>query len=284
MQMCVLASGSSGNCTVVRVGGRTFLIDAGIGPRAAGKRLDGTGAAVEHVSAILLTHLDSDHFKPTWFTAIRKHSIAVHMHRRHVHDFYRCNEDEARWLHKAGLLSVFDGQPFALELSDGSAATVRTVRCEHDEEGTVSYRIDSPHGRLAFATDLGRVTDRLIEAMTDVDLLAIESNYDPPMQLASSRPVYLKRRIMGGRGHLSNEQAYEAVCQAIGRSRTPPRHVVLLHLSRQCNRPTVARKLFGSHPHLADGLCITSQYERTTWLRATPRAERLVGEQLVMWS
>jgi len=283
MQMCVLASGSSGNCTVVRAGGRTILIDAGIGPRSTARRLAGTGAEVQDISAILLTHLDHDHFKPTWFPVISELGIRLHVHRRHLYDLYRCDEAQARSLHKAGLLLPFADEPFLLELGDGSAAQVRTVRCEHDEQGSVSYRIDCVHGRLALATDVGRVTDGLVEALTDVDLLAIESNYDPPMQLASSRPWHLKRRIMGGRGHLSNEQAYEAVCRAIDRSRNAPRHIVLLHLSRQCNRPARARQVFAGRPHIAARLCITSQSQPTPWLRLSHPIEPLVGEQLALW-
>jgi phosphoribosyl 1,2-cyclic phosphodiesterase len=78
----------------------------------------------------------------------------------------------------------------------------------------------------------------MIEALAGVDVLAIESNYCPRMQVASKRPEFLKKRIMGGAGHLSNEECLEAV-GAIG----PRREVVLLHLSRDCNAPDHAASL-----------------------------------------
>jgi phosphoribosyl 1,2-cyclic phosphodiesterase len=283
MQMCVLASGSSGNCTIVRLGGSTFMIDAGIGPRAAGRRLAGTGVQVRDIRAILLTHLDSDHFRPTWLPTVEELNIPIHIDRRHLHDFYRVCESEARRLHRKGLVRIFNGEPFDLGLGDRARTSVRTIRCDHDESGTVSYRIEAPDGRLALATDVGRVTDPLVEALTNVDLLAIESNYDPPMQKASSRPWHLKNRIMGGRGHLSNDQAFEAVRRAVVRSARPPQHIVLLHLSRQCNRPALARQAFAGDRTLSARLCLTSQHQRTDWLRITAGDSALLGEQLVMW-
>ena len=285
MRMCVLGSGSSGNCTVVRVGERALMIDAGLGPRTAGKRLMGTGATVADVGAMLLTHLDGDHFKSTWFPAIHRQSIKVYVHHRHIYALYRTDEVEARRLQRAGLLVEIGDEAFTVEAGGQTLGLVRPVHGPHDVEGVVSYRAATAGGQLMFATDLGRADhDALIEAMTDVDLLAIESNYDPPMQLASSRPPYLKRRIMGGRGHLSNEQAFEAVCRALDRSKRLPSHIVLLHLSRQCNCPNVARALFESHPRVAERLCITNQSEPTPWLHVRRTGELLVGEQMTMFA
>ena len=285
MRMCVLGSGSSGNCTIVRVGGSALMIDAGLGPRTAARRLGATRAVVGEVGAILLTHLDCDHFKPTWFATIHKQSIRVHVHRRHLDAFYRIEESEARKLRRSGLLVEFGDQPFPLIMHDREIAAVRPVRGPHDRDGVVSFRLTTSAGRLAFATDLGRADhDGLIDAMTDVDVLAIESNYDPPMQLASPRPIFLKRRIMGGRGHLSNEQAFAAVCAALDRSKHPPSHVVLLHLSRQCNCPKLVRRLFAAHPKVADRLCISSQSEPTPWLHVRRSAEPAAAEQMLMFA
>ena len=118
--------------------------------------------------------------------------------------------------------------------------------------------------------------------------MALESNYDPVMERESDRPWYLKNRIMGGHGHLSNEQALEAV-QAIldlteerhGAGRLP-RHIVLLHRSRECNCPKLLRKLFASDERIAQVLTLTEQLVRTGWLSA--RAERVrVQRQMAMF-
>src|SRR4051812_23595059 len=89
LEICVLGSGSSGNSTVVRAPWGAFLIDAGFGPRATAERLSGTGIAVEDLSAIVLTHLDSDHFNFNWLQTIVKRQIRVYMATARVQGFLR---------------------------------------------------------------------------------------------------------------------------------------------------------------------------------------------------
>ena len=293
ISMSVLGSGSSGNCTAVRIGGRLLLIDAGLGPRTVAKRLAGSGMTLHDADALLLTHLDHDHFKPCWFATLRRMGIAVYCHRRHLHRIYRHEPTtreavDARVLHRHGLLHPFDDEPFNIELlpsfrDAACGVSIRPLPLDHDRDGTVGFRIAAGGSRLGYATDLGRAPVHLIEAMTDLDLLAIESNYDPPTQRASLRPAMLKRRIMGGAGHLSNQQAFDAVRAAVARSRRPPAHVVLLHLSRQCNHPNLARQAFAADPALARRLCISTQTEPTPWLSTAPR-QPVHGEQLTMFA
>src|SRR4051794_38160493 len=86
LELCILASGSSGNCTVLRTPHGVVLIDAGIGPRTAAKRMDGTGVTVRDVRAICLTHLDRDHFSPYWFDGVLKRGIRLFCHESRVND------------------------------------------------------------------------------------------------------------------------------------------------------------------------------------------------------
>jgi hypothetical protein len=105
------------------------------------------------------------------------------------------------------------------------------------------------------------------------------------MQLGSGRPQFLKTRIMGGRGHLSNEQALEAIVKMLDRcqrrGRRLPEHIVLLHRSRQCNCPRLVRRLFERDQRIASRLTLAEQFERSGWLRLRP-SPPLVGEQLVL--
>ena len=119
--------------------------------------------------------------------------------------------------------------------------------------------------------------------------IAMESNYDPDMQLASRRAQRIKDRIMGGHGHLSNQEAFEAVqdmfdltAQRHGPDRRP-RHVVLLHRSRQCNSPARIREAFGQDHRIHEVLTLAHQDQRTEWLSSGPR-QPLPGEQLAMFS
>src|SRR6185436_19723089 len=86
LEVCVLASGSAGNCTVVRTPAGTLLIDAGIGPRTAAQRLAGTGASVSDVSGICLTHLDHDHFNRNWLATVLGRDVNLYCHESRVDD------------------------------------------------------------------------------------------------------------------------------------------------------------------------------------------------------
>lgn len=281
MELCVLGSGSGGNASLVRLGGRCVLIDAGFGPRAITKRLAGTGVGLDDIDAILVTHLDSDHFRPTWMPAIAQRGIALYVHEQHsyaVHRHEPVRSVDAHVLARRGLLRLFNDEAF--DLPAPLSARVRPFRGVHDNSVSIGYRIERNGSRLTYATDVGRVDPPLIDAMVDADLIAIESNYDPPMQLASPRPQRLKKRIMGGRGHLSNAEAANAVAKAVARSQRPPSHVALLHLSRQCNDPSLARDAFAKHTAIGPRVCVSHQYERTDWLGTQSNRTPLPGEQL----
>lgn len=288
MEVCVLGSGSSGNSTLVRVGGVPILIDAGFGPRTLAQRLAGTGVGPADIRAVLLTHLDRDHFAPTWLPFMVRHGIRLCLAERHRYALRLAAAQSTapsapRALHDAGLLTMFDGQTFALP-TPGCRTMVRPVHLAHDTEGTVGYILESGGRRLAYATDLGHVPDRLVDAMVDVDLLALESNYDDHLQETSARPLMLKRRVMGNRGHLSNGEALATLRKVFDRSSRLPSHVILLHLSRQCNCPNIVTRMYEPHPDIARRLHLSRQHEPTGWLRpVVATASHLPGEQLTMF-
>ncbi len=257
-----------------------MLIDAGIGPRAAAKRMTGLGVSTADIKAICLTHLDVDHFNPTWINQIIAGRMTVY-----------CPEDQAAELHShARRVKRLDDLRPHIRLFNGDAFEplpgVRcvTMRVAHDKQGSHAYRIDCGKERLAYATDLGHAPAPLINFFMGTTILAVESNYDPDMQLSSLRPQRLKHRIMGGAGHLSNAQAFElvqGVFNAAARdAATPlPSHVVLLHRSRQCNCPEIVTRVFSADARIHMRLTLSHPFERTDWLRPVERAA-LPGEQL----
>ena len=283
VELCVLASGSAGNCTVVRTPGGVMLVDAGIGPRTAAQRLTGTGVSVADVSAICLTHLDRDHFNHNWVGTIIRRGIRLFCHAGRVADLLRYTfgaepeSDEARAF--ASLVSGFDHETF----SPLPGLDVRPISFAHDWDGSHGFLIEGSGRRIGWATDLGHVPSDLLEMFCGLDVLAIESNYDPQMQQDSARPWFLKQRITGGRGHLSNQQAFDAVRRVLDRCERRglrlPEHVVLLHRSRECNCPDLLRSLFARDARIGPRLTLAEQYARTEWIR--PRgAKPLAGEQL----
>lgn len=266
--LCVLASGSSGNCSVLVVpkrGGegfeRVILIDAGVSPSRTRKLLAERGIALRQVDDVVLTHLDNDHFHRGW-KRISDWRPALRLHAGHV----RRAEREHALLRR--------NEPFGGELALGDRVRATTELLAHDDLGVAAFRFeitgaDGRVGTLGFATDLGRVTGGLVDRLRGVDTLAIESNYCPRLQAASDRPEFLKRRIMGGAGHLSNEEAADAV-RRIG----PREHAVFLHLSRQCNTPCRVAAL---HEGADYARTIASQEAPTRWVWVTPAPEAPVA-------
>ena len=163
--------------------------------------------------------------------------------------------------------------PFDSHFDACCGAAVKGVLLSHDHLGTVGFVLEHRGRRLGFATDLGHVPASLLDHFIDLDALAFESNYDRTMQIQSSRPAFLKKRIMSTRGHLSNEAALQAVTH-IARHSTLS-HVALLHLSRDCNDPEHVRRLYARDaPQLLDRLTITEQHEPSPMLTVTS-GERL---------
>jgi len=256
--LCVLASGSRGNCAILAIRGEdggaphVMLIDAGLSPTRTRALLSRRGVALHRVRDLVLTHLDRDHFHPGWRRS-RGIKATMRLHRTHL----------ARAEREMSLLGR--NEPFADGFVSGPVRASSIV-CDHDNAGVAIYRfaIDTPRGstELGYATDLGRPTTRLTDHLAGVPALAIESNYCPDMQAASDRPAFLKRRITGGAGHLSNQQAAEAI-GAIG----PREHVVFLHLSRQCNTPDAVGEL---HAGADYAWMIADQYQPTPWVWLRP--------------
>lgn len=288
IELCVLASGSSGNCTVVRTPAGVMLFDAGIGPRTTAARLAGTGVSLNDISAVCLTHLDRDHFNFNWLRTIIRQGIRVFCHQRRIADLHRYglrdapDDSEARAFTRQ--IEPFDDRPF----EPLPALSVRPVRLAHDHTGSHGFVAKGFGRQIGYATDLGHVPADLVEVFCGCNVLCIESNYDPQMQQDSPRPAFLKRRIMGGRGHLSNAQALDAVRQVLDRCERRglplPEHVVLLHRSRQCNCPRLLRDLFTRDARITPRLTLTEQYSRTEWIR--PRESKpFAGEQLrIAWA
>ncbi len=276
--LCVLASGSRGNCSVLvtrpETGGgvRATLIDAGLSPRLTRRLLASGGIEAHQLDDIVITHLDSDHFHRGWAPVLSQRvgplRPRLRMHERHAWSIRRSHPGIER-------LEAFE---------DGFTTPglrADAVLMPHDELGVAAFRFEvGARGRsLGYATDLGRPSRELGEALGRVGTLAVESNYCPELQLASRRPAYLKRRIMGGRGHLSNAQCAELVAWA-----SPASHVVLLHLSQECNTPERAAEAndVGSYT-----LTISNQSISTPWVPVAPgrkRAPKVVCETMPLFS
>lgn len=275
LDLCILASGSSGNCSVVRSPGGVLLVDGGLGPRVLAGRLAGTGVRLADVAGVCLTHLDRDHLTPNFLAWAGRSQVPVFCHRDKVGLLAAIAERATA----VPVVRPFGDEPF----EPVPGLVVDPVPLAHDADGSHGFVFGTgagrgaPAGRVGFATDLGRVPPDLVDrlcAAGGLDVLAIESNYCPQMQLASNRPPFLKSRIMNGRGHLSNLQAFAAVRQVLDRHQAGghelPGTVALLHRSRQCNCPDRVRELFAKDARVGPRLVLAEQNEPTGWLRRRP--------------
>ena len=277
LELCVIASGSSGNCSVLRTPGGPFLVDCGISPRQANARLAEAGVSPSSLRAICLTHLDRDHCSTLWAPVIRKLNLRVFCPADGVDYLLQMISDQSFRQY----IVPFDGSPF----SPVPGVEARTVKLAHDGEGSHAFRFDGFGTSIGLATDLGHVPPRLIELFCGVDILALESNYDPDLQRASGRPMFLQQRITGGKGHLSNAEALAAVKTVFDRcaraGHPGPSHVVLLHRSRRCNCPTLVRTTFERDVRIGPRLTLAEPFSRTAWMAKTEPTVG-VGEQLML--
>lgn len=242
-RFCVLASGSSGNCAFLQVDGFGLLIDIGLGPRFIASRLATIGASWQHVHAAVLTHTHSDHWKDATLAHLKQMRVPLYCSEWHHEDLKKYGGRFSALLAES-LVRTFDaGKSF--DLPAGINCT--PILVPHDAEPTFAFRLNGPPGlfgpqwSLGYASDLGEPRANLLEAFQDVNVLALEFNHCEHLERMSHRPKFLIDRVLGPLGHLSNDQASQAVRSIVQSSdRGALRHLVQLHLSRDCNRPTLA--------------------------------------------
>lgn len=228
MRLRVFGSGSQGNCLAVRGGGKLLLIDCGIRHTELKRRMAACGLSPDDVDGILFTHDHSDH------------TVGLEVfHKRHPRTVLYANGNTADAI--ASESEVEDGwcvfetaEPFQI-----GGLSISSFSVPHDAADTVGYLIDDGTSALFVGTDMGVMTLPAKEALARATCAVLESNHDPELLARSERPESLKQRIRGRSGHLSNDQAADAI-----RELNPPRlrTLLLAHISGQCNADYLARE------------------------------------------
>ena len=225
MKIAVFASGSGGNCMLLSYKDTNILIDAGISMRRVESSLRNLGLAVSDIGGVLITHEHSDHISGLKML-LKHHGINI-LAPRTVANRLRGILPEAE-----DYITVLPvGETFKL----GSFA-VKAFHTPHDTDESVGYRVEGG-GSFAIATDMGCVTQEVMQGLSGADTVLVESNHDVNMLCDGPYPVYLKRRILSNHGHLSNVDCAKLV-RALAERGT--RRVILGHLSRENNRPGLA--------------------------------------------
>ena len=228
MRVCLLASGSRGNSTLIEVDGCRILIDAGLSGKETERRLSTLSLAGEDLDAILVTHEHHDHVGGIGPLA-RRYNLPVHIDRQ--------THAALPKLGKIEQLNHFTaGETFSCR-----NISVSSFSTTHDAVNPVGFTIESSEGKIGFATDLGLPTRLVAEQLKDCRVLILEANHDIDMLQNSSYPWELKQRIRSRHGHLSNNES----CQLLEDIGWPGLEAVFLaHLSEENNCPTVAEQQF----------------------------------------
>lgn len=225
MKLWVLGSGSRGNAIVLESAGSRVLVDAGFPAPVLLERLAAIDVAPESIEALLITHEHKDHMRGARTCALR-YNWAVRATAGTVVLSRDVKESGAKAF-RAGT---------TLQLGDFDIAT---VKAPHDaaEPIIVVATSRTSGARAGIAYDLGCVTEPVVEALADLDLLVLEANHDETMLFNGPYPPTLQKRIAGRRGHLSNRAASVIAKKVAHKSL---RHIVLAHLSEVCNEPGLA--------------------------------------------
>lgn len=253
-----LGSGSTGNATLVEAGAlpgmaSRILVDCGLGIRNLASRLGEAGIEAGDLDAIFITHEHSDHIGCARQLALR-HRIPVWMSRGTYQGIAEPDFD--------GLLHIArDGRSIDL---GGLQVTPFTV--PHDAREPLQLTCTDGAAKLGILTDLGHATAHVLGHLVSCHALMLECNHDSDMLQSSTYPFFLKRRIAGDYGHLSNAAAAE-----IARAVLHPglKHLVACHLSEQNNRPAIAQRcMSGALGCSEHDIVVASPTAGTPWLNA----------------
>ncbi len=222
MKISVLSSGSSGNSTLIQTPEGSILIDAGLSAKKLMERLNDIGADAGTVNGLLVTHDHIDHISGAGIIA-RKLKIPVYIHKEnHLSSKDMFEKCDIRYI--GGRFSVGNIEIVPFPVS-------------HDGTANYAFNISYAGKKISHITDIGVVTGMVKYNVLESDLIVLESNHDREMLKNGPYPWYLKQRVSGNTGHLSNKSACDFISET-GNIRL--RNLILAHLSKENNDPALA--------------------------------------------
>lgn len=229
MNLCSIASGSSGNCIYTGTDNTGILIDAGISAKRIEQGLASIDRNIKEIKGIFVSHEHSDHIKGIGVLA-RKHQIPIYGTKGTIEAIKQCTSlgkiDE-------DLYHVIQAEE-QVQIDD---LVVKPFAISHDAAEPVAYRMECGEKSAAIATDLGFYNQNIVDKLQNLDVLLLESNHDIHMLQVGAYPYPLKQRILSDRGHLSNESAGKLLCHLL---HDDLKAVFLGHLSKDNNYEELA--------------------------------------------
>jgi len=242
-----LNSGSNGNCYYIGNSVEAILVDVGISCREVEKRMKRLGLSMDKVKAIFVSHEHSDHIRGIPVLA-SKYRLPVYISSATLRNCpFVLDEENVRYFSSDENVSV-------------GRLTVTAFSKLHDAVDPYSFVIDYNQVKVGVFTDIGAACKTVTHYFSQCHAAFLEANYDEEMLERGHYPFYLKNRIRGGKGHLSNRQALE--CFNAYRSHSFS-HLILSHLSKQNNCPNLVHQLFNRHANGVE-VVVASRFEETS--------------------
>lgn len=241
-----LNSGSNGNCYYIGNREEAIIVDAGLSCRETEKRMSRLGLSMDTVKAVFISHEHTDHIFGLPVLS-KKYQLPVYITER-----TRMN---CRLQLQPHLVHTFNPyQPVEI-----GKISVHAFPKQHDAADPHSFIVSAVGVKVGIFTDIGNACNNVTDSFTQCNAVFLESNYDEAMLLNGKYPYHLKQRIRGGKGHLSNTQAFELFtgCRSPFMS-----HLLLSHLSRENNTHEIVEGMFQPHAKTTK-VVIASRYKET---------------------
>lgn len=208
IKFALLASGSKGNCCLIRNGQTSIVIDCGSTKKYLSGCFERLSYDYHQADALFVTHTHSDHIQQLKMFA-------------DVDTYATCQLDTQNY---------YQMEPFdRIELP---TLEVQALPTSHDAQDSCGYVIKSNSEKLVYITDTGYISEAIKPYIKNADYYIFESNHDLEMLMATSRPIFVKQRIIGDMGHLCNEDSAEVLAEVIGNK---TKEIVLAHISEEGN-------------------------------------------------
>lgn len=246
LYLASLNSGSNGNCYYIGTEKEAILVDAGISCREIETRMGRQGLNPGSIKALFVSHEHSDHIKGVAVFS-RKYEVPVY-----ITDATR--RSARIKLDKKLSYTFSDNVPISI-----GGLTILPFTKKHDAVDPYSFTISCNQVNIGVFTDIGTPCKQLISHFKNCHAVFLETNYDEDMLENGSYPLILKKRISGGKGHLSNKQALEVFLNHRSKHLS---HLFLSHLSKNNNDPQLVKQLFQPHAGNTE-IIVLSRYEES---------------------